>query len=64
MPGTGADVHAAFVALLSTCHQLDGKDALHIVYAALLGCDSFVSRDDDLHYVAKLTVYSPRIPKA
>jgi predicted nucleic acid-binding protein len=60
----GKQVHDKFVALLETCPQIGGKDAIHVVTGALLECTHFITRDSDFFHVRTITVYAPRLPKS
>ncbi len=53
----GKSLVDAFMALIKKTDQLDGKDAMHIVTAKLLGCGAFVSNDGDFRFVADEVVF-------
>jgi predicted nucleic acid-binding protein len=53
----GRKIVDAFMSLVAKAHQLDGKDAMHMVMAKLLGCEAFVSNDGDFRFVSGEIVY-------
>lgn len=59
----GKEVYERFTSLLRACPQIGGKDAVHIITGALLGCTHFVTRDSDFSYVGTITVYALRHPR-
>lgn len=55
----GELVYKAFVAMLSDCEYLGGKDALHVVMAAQFGCNAFATRDEDFLHLPDAILYCP-----
>lgn len=53
----GRQIVEAFMTTVAKTHQLDGKDAMHMVTAKLLECEAFVSNDGDFRFVAGEVVY-------
>lgn len=56
----GTKILDAFIALVDGCIHVGGKDALHIVTAALVECRAFASRDEGFQHVPGISVYCER----
>jgi predicted nucleic acid-binding protein len=46
-----------FLELLQLCHEIGGKDALHVVQARMMNCNAFVSRDGDFKCIPGIVLF-------
>lgn len=46
-----------FLELLQFCHEIGGKDALHVVQARMMNCNAFVTRDNDFKCVPGIILF-------